>query len=101
MPRELYVYYRAPAHQADQLQAAVTAMHDRLRLDVPGLQARLLRRTDQSTGLDTWMETYALLPSAAGVGVGPALGERIEQLASPWQHLCNGPRHTEAFEPCA
>lgn len=101
MPRELYVYYRAPAHQADRVQAAVTAMQDRLRLDVPGLQARLLRRTDLATGQDTWMETYALLPSATGDGVSPALGEHIEQLASSWQHLCRGPRHSEAFEPCA
>ena len=105
MPRELYVYYRVATRDADALRLAVNAMHDRLRRTHPGLQARLLRRTDALTGEDTWMETYAM-PSSIGapeaaVGVGDELCARIGHEASAWQHLRAGPRHTEVFEPCA
>ncbi|MBY0468564.1 MAG: DUF4936 family protein [Burkholderiaceae bacterium] len=107
MPRELYVYYRVATHHADALRLAVSAMHDRLRQAHPGLQARLLRRTEALAGEDTWMETYAVpasigVPVVAGAeGVGDALCARIEHEASAWQHLRAGPRHTEVFEPCA
>jgi len=101
MSRELYVYYRVPVHEADALRLAVTEMQDRLRREVPGLQARLLRRTDQTVDADTWMETYAM-PSAASVdGVSDALCATIEQHAAAWRHLCFGTRHTEVFDACA
>ena len=64
MSRELYVYYRVPVHEAEALQLAVTKMQERLRRDIPGLQARLLRRTDRAAASDTWMETYAVSPAA-------------------------------------
>lgn len=105
MPRELYVYYRVATRDADALRLAVSAMHDRLRRAHPGLQARLLRRMDALAGEDTWMETYAMpasigVPEAAG-GVTDVLCARIEREAAAWQHLLAGPRHAEAFEPCA
>ena len=101
MSRELFVYYRVAVGDADALRLAVTEMHDRLRRDVPGLQARLLRRTDQAADVDTWMETYAM-PSAVGAGdVSDALRATIEQHAAAWRHLCDGARHTEVFDACA
>ncbi len=107
MPRELYVYYRVPAGSADALRSVVTDMHDQLRREVPGLQARLLRRTDPAAGLDTWMESYAMSPLAGAPGdgcagdVSDALREAIEQRAAAWSGLCNGARHTEVFDACA
>ena len=101
MSRELYVYYRVVVRDADALRVAVTEMQDRLRREIPGLQARLLRRTDQAAGSDTWMETYAVPPSASAGGVSDALHATIEQHAAAWRHLCDGPRHTEVFDACA
>jgi hypothetical protein len=101
MLRELYVYYRVPVHAAEALRRAVSEMQDRLRCEFPGLQARLLRRTDQAGVWDTWMETYAM-PSAADTGgVSDALRVTIEQQAADWRHLCDGPRHTEVFDASA
>lgn len=101
MSRELFVYYRVPVHQADALRAAVTEMHDRLRREVPGLQARLLRRTDQAADVDTWMETYAMAAAVGAGDVSDALRATIEHHAAAWRHLCDGPRHTEVFGACA
>ena len=101
MSRELYAYYRVSVHRADALQVAVTEMQKRLRREVPGLQARLLRRTDPAAGLDTWMETYSMLFVTSAGGIGDALRATIEQQASAWRHLCDGPRHTEVFDACA
>jgi hypothetical protein len=101
MSRELYVYYRVPVHQANALRLAVTVMQDRLRREVPGLQARLLRRTDQAAGLDIWMETYAMSSAASTRGVSDALCATIDHQAAAWGHLCDGPRHTEVFDACA
>ena len=113
MSRELYVYYRVPASNADALRSVVTDMHRQLRHEVPGLQARLLRRTDPGAALDTWLETYAMRPVASapsdggtgGVsrtcGVSEALRHTIEQRAAAWAGLCDGARHTEVFDACA
>ena len=101
MSRELYVYYRVAVRDADALRLAVTEMHDRLRREVPGLQARLLRRTYQAEGWDTWMETYAMPSAVSADGVSDALRATIEQHAAAWRHLCDGARHTEVFDACA
>ena len=101
MSRELYVYYRVPAHEADALRLAVTEMQNGLRREFPGLQARLLRRTDQAEGSVTWMETYAMSPSVGAGDVSDALRAAIEKHAAAWRHLCDGPRHTEVFDTCA
>lgn len=101
MPRELYVYYRAAALNADALQVAVSAMHDHLRQSYPGLHARLLRRTDTAAGVDTWMETYTRPQGLNTGGVTDAMCAHIEQEAAASHHLRAGPRHTELFEPCA
>ena len=99
--RELYVYFRAPAHQADAVQVAVTDMQQQLRREIPGLQARLLMRIDASSGQHTWMEIYALPPEAGAGGMTEALGSTIEQRAAAWRDLLDGPRHVEVFVACA
>lgn len=105
MSRELFVYYRVPSHAAGALRLAVTEMQDRLRRMVPGLQARLLRRTEDGTGVhadaDTWMETYAMPSATNADGVSEALRKTIEEQAAAWRHLCDGARHTEVFDTCA
>ena len=101
MSRELYVYYQVPVNKADALRVAVTEMQNSLRREVPGLQARLLRRTDQAADVDTWMETYAMSPAVDAGDVSDSLRETIEQHAAAWRHLCDGPRHTEVFDACA
>lgn len=102
MPPELYVYYRVPTPEAARLRMAVTALHDQLRHTLPGLQARLLRRTDAAAGLDTWMETYALPSAPLDTRLADALDAALAQQATAWRQLLgDGQRHTEVFEPCA
>ena len=101
MSSELYVYYQVPVNKADALRLAVTEMQNSLRREVPGLQARLLRRSDQATGSETWMEAYAMPTAASACGVTDALRATIEHHATAWRHLCDGPRHTEVFDACA
>ena len=96
MTRELYVYFRAPVSRADAVRAAAMEMQLRLRGEIPGLQARLLKRPEVSNGHDTWMETYA-----SADGVSDALGSTIEQRAAAWCELLDGSRHVEAFDTCA
>ena len=50
MPTELFVYYRAAAHQAAAVTVAVGRMHAALRLEMPQLRARLLRRPLEPVG---------------------------------------------------
>ncbi|MDL2336488.1 MAG: DUF4936 family protein [Pseudomonadota bacterium] len=101
MTRELCIYFRAAPDNADAVRVAVVEMQSRLRGDFPGLQARLLRRTDASRGFDTWMETYAIPSDAGSRGVTDVLGSTIERRAAAWGALLDGPRHIESFEPCA
>ena len=107
MPPELYVYYRVPTREADRLRATVTVLHDQLRRELPGLQARLLRKTGTTThaaatDLDTWMETYALPSAARDTLLADTLDAAVAQQAPVWRLLLgDGMRHTEVFEPCA
>ena len=93
--RELFVYYRVDAAVAAAARREVEAMQDRLRRAHPGLAARLLTRVGDSSAPQTWMETYALPDSAAGVGAD--IEASIEAEAARWTHLVAGSRHIEAF----
>ena len=102
MPTELFVYYRAAAHQAAAVTAAVDRMHAALRLEMPQLRARLLRRPlEDAAAQHTWMETYALDPFSHPAGIDEACGTLIEQRAASWANLRSSPRHQEVFEACA
>ncbi len=102
--RELFIYYLvSPAH-ATPFQAAAHAMQARLRTAHPSLQARLMLRHPLEDpgegpgqpGLHTWMETYA-----SPAGIDASLQADIERAAEALLPWLAGPRHTEAFVPCA
>jgi len=93
--RELFIYYRVDDAHVAAARRAVDAMHDRLRQAHPGLAARLLIRIGDGSGLQTWMETYALPGSTHGVDGDLEAG--IETEAASWTHLVSGSRRSEAF----
>lgn len=96
--RELYIYYRVNLRSEDVALQVAGAMQQSLRERHPGLQARLLRRSEAGAdGLQTWMETYAL----PGIGINTALEREIAEAASAWAAYISGPRHCEVFCPCA
>jgi chromosome condensin MukBEF complex kleisin-like MukF subunit len=97
MRHELFIYYRAPASQAEALTDAVRRMQQQLSAQYPGLDARLLRRADAADGDTTWMETYRL-PADADPA---ALIDAIAAAAQSLQLWIAGPRHVEHFLPCA
>ena len=102
MPCELFVYYRATAHQAAAITEAVRCMQAALRVEIPQLQSRLLRRPlENAAGEHTWMETYALDPASHPDGIDASCAALIERRAASWDDLLSSPRHQEVFEACA
>ena len=111
--RELFVYYRVRAAQADAALVVAIALQAELKSRHPALTARLLRRDEGAdTGIDsghdndpardpTWMETYATDPRIDAAGVGAALQAEIETAARALDPFINGARHTEVFFACA
>ena len=95
--RELYIYYRVPDDGADAAAREVAALHGELRTAWPGLEARLLRRPESSSGQQTWMETYARAPA----GVDTTLEADIATRAARLLTQVNGARHVEVFLACA
>ena len=96
--RELFVYYRVRAADADAARAAVLGFQRRLRARHPELIARLLRRPGAIDGRETWMETYAADAGRAPEGVDVALQAAIEaEATAALQQWLDGPRHTEVF----
>ena len=99
--RELFIYYRIAPGSATNALRVVQAMQQRLQERHPGLQARLLRRPDethdQSSAQQTWMEIYSFRDAG---GVSPALQTDIEAEAAVLAPLILGTRHTEVFIPC-
>jgi Domain of unknown function (DUF4936) len=96
--RELFVWYRVRDERAEQALAAVRAMHGALVATWPGLQARLLKRTDPGD-VQTWMETYAQSADSppGHAGIDADIARSIEVAALPLAALIDGARHTEAF----
>ena len=99
--RELFIYYRVRSAEALAARAAVLASLRHLCGQNPGLSARLLRRTEETDGHQTWMETYATDPLQDPAGITPALQADIESSAQPMSHCVEGSRHTEVFIACA
>jgi hypothetical protein len=100
--RQLFIYYRVNAAQADDAVAAVSAMQRLLRERHAGLQTALLRRPETNDPELTLMETYALDASAAPAGIDAGLQAAIEQQAKQsLSALIAGARHVEVFETCA
>ncbi|MFM8900587.1 MAG: DUF4936 family protein [Burkholderiales bacterium] len=92
--RELFIYFRASAHEDDQVRQAISHMQEQLRKSWPGLSTRCLNRPNPQDDLRTWMEVYAMKQEE---GVSPAVQAAIESAAqalSPW---IVGTRHVEVF----
>ncbi len=91
--RELYLYWRTGGADLGAAIIAMRAWHQALQKEHPGLQARLLRRADESSAEPTLMEIYT-----APAGIGPALQQHIadrgDAVSSAWRR---GPRHVEVF----
>jgi hypothetical protein len=97
MARELFIYWHlASAGDAAEVLAAAQQLQQQLRLRLPGLQARLYRRSDAAAGAFTVMETYALRG-----GLGPAQQALIVQAGDEalTRWCAGGQRHVEGFEP--
>jgi Domain of unknown function (DUF4936) len=99
--RELFVYYRVRADQAEAALGVVRDLQARLSEQHPGLIARLLRRPETRDGTQTWMEAYAVDAAHAPVGIDASLQAAIEAEAVTLQPWLDGPRHTEVFVACA
>ncbi|MEP7100519.1 MAG: DUF4936 family protein [Burkholderiales bacterium] len=99
--RELFVYYRIRADDAEAALVLVRGLQARLTAQHPGLTARLLRRPESTEGVQTWMETYAIDPRHAPAGIGPELQAAIDTQALTLLPLLEGPRHAEVFVACA
>jgi len=97
---ELFIYYRVNARDATAARSKVLEWQRELGAAHPALQCRLLIRPVEREGLQTWMETYAMVDAAPGFDVD-ALRERIEQGPPDLQSLIVGERHVEVFVPCA
>lgn len=93
--RELYVYYRVPQTATASAQAEVSALQQRLAHALPGLQARLLQRSDGPPAADaTWMETYCH-PD----GLSAAALAHIVAATADLPTARAGERHLERFAP--
>ena len=109
--RELFVYYRVRAVQAEAARPVALAFQAELSSRHPALVARLLRRDETvSQGIDgdsasgseqTWMETYAVDARTPAGGVSAALQAEIEAAARALTPFLSGARHTEVFIACA
>ena len=99
--RELFVYYRVRADDAEAALVLVRGLQARLMAQHPGLIARLLRRPAETAGLQTWMETYAIDPGHSPGGIGRELQAAIETQATALLPLLDGSRRTEVFVACA
>jgi len=100
--RQLFIYYRVNAAQANEAVAAASGMQRLLRERHAGLQTALLRRSDNDQPDVTLMEIYAFDATLAPDGVTVLLQAAIEsQAAVSLSALVNGTRHLEVFELCA
>ncbi|MDQ6628852.1 MAG: DUF4936 family protein [Pseudomonadota bacterium] len=97
--RELYIYYRVRSSATAEAKQAVAAMQRELRASHPGLQTRLLRRSEQAPASETWMEVYASNCTAEAVVIGAAFEAELETRAEALAEFTDGQRHTERFEP--
>jgi uncharacterized iron-regulated membrane protein len=99
--RELFIYYRVRSTDAPAALAAVQALQARLRSQHPPLNARLLRRPDETGAWQTWMETYSTDPMREPAGITAELQSDIEAQARTLLPLIDAARHTEVFIACA
>ncbi|MBT9459414.1 MAG: DUF4936 family protein [Burkholderiaceae bacterium] len=93
--QELYVYYKLEPAQAEAALAAFRQLQAALRLQLPGLNSRLLKRPVASGTQQTWMEVHSWPQGATPPDGWQGL------IAAEAQALPGGQRHIEVFEPLA
>jgi hypothetical protein len=93
--RELFVYWKLQPDALGPALQAAAAMQAALRLRHPGLQARLMRRADDTGPLATLMETYAQPPAGLSAELQRDIASTAATQLGAW---CQGQRHVELFE---
>ncbi|MFZ2989192.1 DUF4936 family protein [Ideonella sp.] len=104
-----FIYYKVSAANLPEVVAEVARFQAALCSADAALVARLMRRPAESAGVCTLMETYAWVshPAMAMEGAAhlsrpePVLPEAIVRAAAGLAPWLLGPRHVEAFVPCA
>ncbi|MFZ4551871.1 MAG: DUF4936 family protein [Aquabacterium sp.] len=94
--RSLFIYYRVETDKVVQARQAVEGVQCSLQRSVPGLQVRLMRRSDcMQAGLtsQTWMEVYE-----HPQGIDPAWMQLLQEQIDCLPAGLLGERHCETFE---
>ena len=96
-PRALFIYYRVTQTRSAEAFQAITTLQQGLMQNLPGLQAKLWRRTHEQGGEaieQTWMEVYE-----HPQGVDAQREQCLLALVQDLPHDLIGVRHLEAFVP--
>ncbi len=93
----LFVYYRVAERDAAAAIAVMGGLQREATARWPGLEAALLRSTEDSKGRVTLMETYRV-PEGIDPGWSIDLERRALDVLAGW---LVGDRHVEVFHPCA
>ncbi len=101
--RSWFIYYRVLADDLPRAVEAVRRAQARLCEEQPGLRAALMQKSPAAGAHEpmTLLEIYSVAADwpAEGAATLPAAIEHLAGAAvAPW---LQGPRHLEAFEPCA
>ncbi|MBI5271557.1 MAG: DUF4936 family protein [Burkholderiales bacterium] len=101
--RRWFIYYRVPAARRDEVLAALRSAQAELRVQCPGLWARVMQRADTAAASSelTLMECYGSEAPAPGLSddtVRAAIAATVAPHVAPW---LIGERHAEVFDPCA
>lgn len=96
-----FIYYRVRTGDLNMAVAAARSAQQALCTSWPGLQAALMQRPASSGVEVTLLETYSAAPDSAEevlAGLPAAIEAAMAPAVQPW---LSGPRHLEAFTPCA
>ena len=101
--RQLFIYWRCAAAEAEAAQAAVRSLQAGLCLRHPGLSAELFLRVDgppAPADVRTLMEVYAFRRASPGLpaGIDAALQAELLDAAQALQPWLRGARHVEVFD---
>lgn len=94
--RSLFIYYRVDADKVVSAHQAVARVQHALQRSVPGLQARLMRRSDgvqAGVTTQTWMEVYE-----HPQGIDPVWMQLLQEQVACLPAGLLGERHCETFE---
>jgi hypothetical protein len=96
-----FIYYRVRRADLGRVVGAVREAQRGLCARLPGLTATLMQRPSSDEAEVTLLETYGAPPAwpAERLADAPAtIDATVAPAVAPW---LRGPRHLEAFSPCA